>query len=312
MGNSTVHGRPPPGSRMTASVVGAWNPIGVHDPIEQVATGAARHRNPRRACARRTCASMFCGPKTTAMSPEREMDRILPVSNARLRASGLPGRPRNTFVRLPLPARAVDEALAIRREPRRRHGAMPERQPARTLRDGRRDAPLTPWLPTNTAAGDNGDHRARRPSTRAPAPGGGPRRHARSRPAPSAAIQRSSVARSRAVCQRSSGSFARQRPTSRSKWAWHTRLQGRQRGRLDADDGGDQGGTRVADKWPAPGDHLVEDHAKRKDVRSWVDVPVPRSARAPCTGACPGRFHRRSASRLFVGCPDGVVVLRSF
>ncbi len=117
--------------------VGAWNPIGVHDAIEQVATGTARHRDPaeraRAECSIDVLRTEDHGHVTRAGNGQ-DLSR-LQGQVPRIRAAWPAEK---HFVRLPVPAGAVDEALAIRREPRGRHVAVPERQ-AHVFAGGRRD-----------------------------------------------------------------------------------------------------------------------------------------------------------------------------
>jgi hypothetical protein len=168
-----------PGISNDSQGVGAWNPIGVHDPLEQVATSAARHRHPPQ----RTRPE---GPNDVLRTEEH--GHIAGVGNrqdlSRLEAEVPRIRAARTaekhFVRLPIPAGAVDEALAIGREPRRRHVAMPVRH-APVFGDGWRDRHRCSGP---DEYGDSGDDHERtnkagpkdRPCEKpAPRPGGGTR-----------------------------------------------------------------------------------------------------------------------------------------
>ncbi len=150
-----------------------------------------------------------------------------------------------------------------------------------------------PWLPDEHGGGDNGDQQ-RADEKRAPLPGGGHVARRRSHPDPS---RRSSEARSPGRERSAIEARDPLRDSGRSAAPMRAAHQvaGRQRGRLDADDGGDHGGTSVADKRPASRDHLVEDACQTKRCPFVRRRRVPRSARAPCMGACPERFHRQSA-----------------
>ena len=92
---------------------------------------------------------------------------------------------------------------------------------------------------------------------------------------------------SRALCQRSSGSFARHLrddviERGRRRAAARVEIAGGSRSRIAA--------IRLAALLPSnarrPGRHLVEHRAEREDVAARVGLPAPRAARAPCTGTC--------------------------
>ncbi len=125
-GNSTRHGRPFPGSRTTATSF---------VPAIQSASTIPSSRSRRAPPASGTLASVrapnarstFCGPKRTAMSFDGEIDSIRPACSDRSRASRPSAPAKKDVVRVSVPAGAVHEALAVRCEPRRRHGAVSER-----------------------------------------------------------------------------------------------------------------------------------------------------------------------------------------
>ena len=81
--------------------------------------------------------SMFCGPNSTAMSPGGRSTESARPQPVRARPGSRAGR--GTRRTAALPARAVDEAPAIRREARRRHDALAERH--RSVLDHGRLAP---------------------------------------------------------------------------------------------------------------------------------------------------------------------------
>ena len=105
-----------------------------------------------------------------------------------------------------------------------------------------------------------------------------------------------------AVCQRSSGSFARQVRTSRSSSRRNPRRRSTtsaagRRGRIARRPA--RPGSRAANAF-CPVDHLVEHGAEREDVGARVGRACPRAARAPCTagcrGSCPAAVRSRPAS----------------
>ena len=146
-GNSTLHGRPFPGSRTTASSF---------VPAIQSASTIPSSRSRRAPPASGTLASVrapnarstFCGPKRTAISFDGEIERILPACSDRSRASRPSARPRKTLYGVSVPARAVYEALAVGGEPRRRHGAVSERHPGVSGDGGLTER--EPSVPTHT------------------------------------------------------------------------------------------------------------------------------------------------------------------
>ena len=96
----------------------------------------------------------------------------------------------------------------------------------------------------------------------------------------SAAIHASSSCRSRAECQRASGSFSRHFLTTRSSDGGESGPQRRDRRRIVLEDGPDQARARPAFERLAAGEHLVEHGAEREDsLRASASWP------SSCSGA---------------------------
>ena len=255
--------------------IGSGNPIGVHDAGEHVAACAASHRHARqRAHAERPLDVLRAEQhRHVARSRDRQDPRVLQLEIARI---GAFRATEECGVGLPLPARAVDEALAIGREP------ADDTAPLRyvtwsKLGDGRLGH-IDGTIAARTAAVSTA------PAT---APQRAARRGRRVRPArvvapePASAIHRNSAARSRAVCQRSSGSFARHRRISRSSAAGVCGC---------SDDSGSGSAATMAAMSdarlsPANGRRpQTSRRARRRTRRCRCARPprAPRSARAPC------------------------------
>ena len=120
----------------------------------------------------------------------------------------------------------------------------------------------------------------------------------------------SSSTRSRAVCQRSSGSFARQR-RRRDRAPAASAVA-----RVETGGGSSSRIAAIRLAWrralerPLPVDHLVEHRAEREDVACARRPRCPRAAPAPCTGTCRAWCPARSAVGGVVGSVDSAVPIR--
>ena len=95
--------------------IGSGNPIGVHDPVS-TSRRAPPAMGMRASVRTPNARSMFCGPNSMAMSPALEIETIRALFQLEIAHIGAFRATEECGVGLPLPARAVDEALTIRGE----------------------------------------------------------------------------------------------------------------------------------------------------------------------------------------------------
>ena len=294
-----------PGVTDDGERIGSGNPIGVHHAGEHVAACSASHWNARqRAHAERSFDVL--GPEQhghVARSGNRQDPRVFQLEIARIAALRTT---EECGVGLALPARAIDEALTIGCEPGGRHDTPAERHRVETWRwpvSGHIDGTVAANTAAVSAAPATAPQRAARRGRRV-MPGA-----AVVVPEPASAIHRNSAARSRAVCQRSSGSFARQRRISRSSEAGACGCSDDSGGGSAADDGRHQRGAAVARERSASAHHLVEDDAEREDVGARVHLPSfdllwrhvgnrPDDDAGLGQPLAPGRFNQRLPRRV--------------